>query len=143
MYDYTEQAEEFLKKNNVKIDMTLKDKAINRIWNDNVLRNRYTVKIITELGTYKFNFWDSQYNTMNNIKPSVYIILADLQKYDPEDFETFCMNCGFEVYDDNYDGYNHRAMKMYNAACEQYENLMRIFTDEQMEELQENLLKNI
>ena len=63
-------------------------------------------------------------------QPSNYDILACLQKYDVGSFEDFCGEFG-------YDEDSRMAEKTYNAIREEYTNLCTIFTDEEMELMQE------
>jgi hypothetical protein len=63
-------------------------------------------------------------------KPSEYDILACITKYDPGTFNDFCSDFG-------YDNDSKKAEKTYFAIQEEWENVRRIFTEEQLEELQE------
>ena len=62
--------------------------------------------------------------------PNEYDVLACLEKYDPGTFEDFCSEFG-------YDEDSRTAEKIYIAVINEYKNLTRIFTEEQMEELRE------
>lgn len=62
--------------------------------------------------------------------PSEYDILACLTKYDPYTFEDFCSSYG-------YDEDSRSAEKTYNAVCEEWQNISQLFTEEQIEQLQE------
>lgn len=98
-----------------------------------------------------FDFWDSirntkirtmpfdSYNVQENKElaakkkaavPSVYDVLACLQKYDPGTFEDFCLNYG-------YDEDSRTAERVYFAVQKEYAQLTRLFTPGQMEELAE------
>ena len=63
-------------------------------------------------------------------KPTDYDILACLEKYDPEDFENFCDNFG-------YDTDSRKAYKVYEDVKEQYNNLCMLFSDEELERMAE------
>ena len=62
--------------------------------------------------------------------PSNYSILACLQKYDVGTLEDFCSDFG-------YDEDSKKAEKIYNAVCKEYENVCKIWSDEEIELLQE------
>ena len=63
-------------------------------------------------------------------RPNEYDILACLTKYDPETFEDFCSEFG-------YDEDSRSAEQIYLACVKEYKQLTRIFTVAQMEELRE------
>ncbi len=65
-----------------------------------------------------------------NARPNEYDILTCLTKYDPETFEDFCSEFG-------YDKDSRSAEQIYLACVKEYKQLTRIFTDAQMEELRE------
>lgn len=62
--------------------------------------------------------------------PNAYDILTCLQEYDTGTFENFCSEFG-------YDTDSRSAEKTYNAVCEEWENVSKLFTTEQIEQLQE------
>lgn len=79
--------------------------------------------------------WDFLNNGKSDIihkpkKPTVYDILACLTKYDPETFEDFCRALG-------YDTDSRSAKKTYKAVVKEYLNVCKLFTDEEIEDLQE------
>jgi hypothetical protein len=59
-------------------------------------------------------------------QPNAYDILACLQKYDVGSFEDFCWEFG-------YDTDSRKAGQTYRAVANEYENLCRLFSDEEME----------
>ncbi len=63
-------------------------------------------------------------------EPSAYDILACLTKYDPGLFEDFCADYGYD--EDSRKGYN-----IYEAVRNEYLNLAKLFTDSELEEMQE------
>ena len=164
--EYTQQANDFLKRARAAIKMDFQGVAINKNWDDKK-RNLYRVTLTTPKGKYSFNFWDSIYNTelcamsvkqyaekrykiryddltiqeKNTAKkeleakqaeatPNAYDILSVMTKYDPGTFEDFCGEFG-------YDTDSRKAEAIYFAVQKEYSNLLRILTDEQMEELAE------
>lgn len=62
--------------------------------------------------------------------PTAYSILSCLTKYDPGTFEDFCSEFG-------YDTDSKKAEKTYNGVKEEYQNVAMLFTDEEIELLQE------
>ncbi len=62
--------------------------------------------------------------------PTAYSILACLTKSDPDTFENFCSEfC--------YDTDSRKAFKTYKAVKREWKNIERLFTPEQIEQLQE------
>ena len=130
--DYNKQAKDFLEKANAKMKIEFIGMDVNKLWNETQSRNCYCIVIKTKLGQYTFKFWDSIYNTRNNIEPTEYDILACLEKYDVGTFQDFCNEFGYDEYEEI-----NKTKRIYNLVRRQYENLCRIFTDEQMEMLRE------
>lgn len=69
------------------------------------------------------------YRRIKAKKPTAYDVLACLQKYDPETFEDFCDNFG-------YDTDSRKALENYLAVQDEYKNVIRLFGDV-MEDLEE------
>lgn len=167
MSEYIEQANNFLTKATAKIDIRLIGKMINKDWKEKVLRNAYDVTITTPRGTMNFIFWDSIYNTeiyemslaeyakkrfkceypyltfydqrkaskelrdkKAEAAPNAYDVLACLTTYDVGSLYDFCDEFG-------YDEDSKTATNIYIAVVNEYKQLERIFTSEQMEELRE------
>lgn len=167
MNEYTKQASDFLKKANATIKIDFVGLAVNKNWNERKKRNLYDVTLTTPRGSMVFDFWDSVYNTdIKNIDiesytekfykrrfycmspsekiqmqkelkkkkaeatPSAYDVLSCLTKYDPGTFEDFCSEYGY-----NED--SRSAEQIYFAVQKEYTQLARLFTTNQIEELQE------
>ena len=167
MNEYNKQASDFLKKANATIKIDFVGLAVNKDWEERKKRNLYEVTLTSPRGSMVFDFWDSIYNTeiigttltkyaekkyktqfnfltynekittkkeleekKAEATPSAYDILACMTKYDPGTFENFCSEFGY-----NED--SRTAKKIYFAAQKEYTQLARLFTSEQMEELQE------
>ena len=64
------------------------------------------------------------------IAPTAYDVLACLTKNDPGTFEDFCSEFG-------YDEDSRKAEKIYNAILDEWKNVCALFTDEEIEQLQE------
>lgn len=63
-------------------------------------------------------------------QPTVYDVLSCLTKSDPDTFENFCSEYG-------YDEDSRTAEKIYNAVLDEWKNVCALFTDEEIEQLQE------
>ena len=63
-------------------------------------------------------------------QPSEYDVLACLTKYDPETFEDFCSNFGYE--EDSL-----KAEKVYKAVVNEWHNVAMLWNDKEIEQLQE------
>lgn len=151
MDEYIKQAAEFLQKTHAKMKIEYVGLAVNKEWKEKEKRCLYEITLTSPRGSMTFNFWDSirntkirtmpfeAYNVQANKElaakkkaavPSVYDVLACLQKYDPGTFEDFCSDCG-------YDEDSRTAERIYFAVQKEYTQLARLFTPEQMEELSE------
>jgi len=64
------------------------------------------------------------------IHPTAYSVLACLTKYDPETFENFCSEFG-------YDEDSRKALKIYEAVKDEYLNLCSLFNEKELELLME------
>lgn len=151
MDEYIKQATEFLQKTHAKMKIEYVGLAVNKEWKEKEKRCLYEITLTSPRGSMTFNFWDSirntkirtmpfeAYNVQANKElaakkkaavPSVYDVLACLQKYDPGTFEDFCSDWG-------YDEDSRTAERIYFAVQKEYTQLARLFTPEQMEELSE------
>lgn len=121
MDNYEKQAEDFLKKTNTTLKITIKDYG-KYFDDDKQSRNIYICTLKRNNKKYSFTFGDSIYNTEKNIKPSPYSILSCIEKYDPESFENFCNNYGYSTD-------SRKAEKIYKAVKRQYEKIYSMFSD--------------
>ena len=64
------------------------------------------------------------------VAPTAYDVLSCLTKSDPCTFEDFCSTYG-------YDEDSRKAEKIYNAVLDEWRNVCALFTDEEIEQLQE------
>lgn len=134
MNNYEKQAKDFLANCGATMKITYLGEEVNKTWKDSASRNTYRATINTPMGTMAVKFWDSIYNTENNLKPTEYDILTCLQKYEVGSFEDFVSEFGYEI-DEPQDRRN--AKHIYNAVCKEYEKVCRCFTPEQIEAMQE------
>ncbi|MCK5132390.1 MAG: hypothetical protein KAR40_09610 [Candidatus Sabulitectum sp.] len=63
-------------------------------------------------------------------EPTPYSVLACITKHDPETFEDFCSNFG-------YDTDSRSAEKTYKAVSDEYKSLQTLFTEEELEVMSE------
>ncbi len=63
-------------------------------------------------------------------EPTPYSVLACLQKYDPDNFENFCAEFG-------YDTDSRKAETIYKAVKDEYQNLAMLYNDEELEQMAE------
>ena len=70
------------------------------------------------------------YRNPNFSAPSAYDVLACLQKYDVGTFENFCSEFGYDVD-------SRKAEKIYKAVCDEFTNVERLFSPDEIEILQE------
>ena len=167
MNEYTKQAQDFMQKANATMTINFVGLAVNKEWKEDKPRNLYNITLTSPKGSMSFDFWDSLHNTeitrmtldeyaikryrckadalryservaasrelkaqKEAAKPTVYDVLACMTKYDPGTFEDFCADFG-------YDEDSRTAERIYFAVQKEYSQLSRLFTVEQMEELQE------
>lgn len=166
MNEYLKQAVDFFKKANATCKIKFVGLAVNGNWNETQPRNLYEITLTTPRGEMIFDFWDSIHNTeiskmtleeyvvkrwkcdlkslkynekiiaskelkvkKEAAKPNCYDVLACLTKHDPSTFENFCCEYG-------YDEDSRSAVRIYFAVQKEYLQITRIFTPEQLEELQ-------
>lgn len=140
MNDYERQAKDFLKKHNAKI--TISFVAYKPYFTDDKeSRNVYRVRIDRNRKTMYITFGDSLENTKKGKRPSVYSILACLEKYPVYSFEDFCSEYGYKMYADYPEeadkyGYNKESYRIFRACEKQYAQVERLFSD-CLEELRE------
>jgi len=124
---------------------------------DGVERDVYEVTLRNPKGSYTFKFGDSIDRTMKRLgtyKPhffrgsvydlqriqrhekakhksiKAYDVLSCVTKYDPGSFEDFCWDLG-------YDPDSIKVLKTYLAVQEEYHNVAKLFTEDEMEKLEE------
>lgn len=140
---YQQEALDFLKRNHIKMKITLRDVKANQLWGETQLRNSYHIYIKNEISGKSMSilFWDSIYNREHHLMPTEYDVLACLTKYDPGDYEDFCSEFGYEPTAEDEFGYivrNKNAFRIWEACCREYDKVKRAFGDgEVLEELRE------
>lgn len=127
---------------NIKMQYLGKDYPI---WDERRLHDMYYITILTMRNRMSFKFYDSIFNTEKNDKrtqfsqkrrvyPTSYDVIACLNKYDVGSLEDFMFEYGFEIKER---GDFQKIMATYNGCCEEYHNLCKCFTKEQMEIMRE------
>lgn len=125
--EYVLQADKFLNDTNTKFKAVLHNYGLH-FADDKESRYIYKCTLKNANGSYTFKFGQSIAN--EDTTPTAYDVLACLTKYDPGTFDNFCSEFG-------YDTDSRKAENVYKAVCKEYENVCRLFSDEQIELLQE------
>lgn len=165
MSEYTEQAEQFLKDTGT--TFTIEYQFTGPYFQgDKDKRDVYRFTLKNAKGEYSGTFGDSIRNTEDRAtaakyrvsstwhpdskvedkikaaikrhkaqpKPSAYDILAGLEKYEPDTFNNWANELG---YSEQPISEYPNVLKIWTSCVEQYRGLRKIFTEEQMEQLQE------
>lgn len=100
-------------------------------YQDSIKGRTYTLNGGARTGNYVIN--DIQkYKSSQSLKlvkgdePTLYDVIACIQKYDVGSFADFCSEFG-------YDEDSRKAEKIYNAVCDEYMNVSRLFNDSEIE----------
>ena len=129
MNEYEKQAQDFLFKSGT----TFKAKYVKHdlyFADDKEPRDIYRITLKRNGETYSFKFGQSIANSdYGKTSPTAYDVLAALTKYDPENFDNFCSEYG-------YDTDSRKAEKIYKAVQKEYDNIISLFgEDDTIEEL--------
>ena len=123
--DYEKQASNFAKKYGVKLEIL--GSEYKPMWGEQTKRTVFKLRLSRNSKSYTFEFGQSIANGSND--PTMYDVLTCLTKYDPETFENFCAEFGYDI--------NSRdSKKTYKAVCKEFAAVERLFGDI-MDELQE------
>ena len=136
MNEYDKQAEDFLKKTGTTFNV-IAYKGRNPMHKDDKdMMDKWLVEFVRGDEEWDFPFYMGLGH--NGAKPSAYDVLACIQKYEVDSFEEFCAEFGYDMYDNNYMGYNKRSWEIYRAVCDEYEEVQRMFGDvlEELSEIQ-------
>ena len=126
--EYTKQANDFMEKTGTTMKAVYVDHKPYFV-DDKESRDIYRITLKRNGDKYTFRFGQSIHNSDGNTPPTPYDVLASITKNDPESFENFCSEYG-------YDTDSRKALKVYHAVAKEWENVKRLFSDV-MEELQE------
>jgi len=137
MSEYTEQAEQFLAKHGLTFRAVYLDCKVNPLWEVGdaalslVPRDVYRCTIAGKgRGRVSFLFWQSINGTEQSETPTAYDLLACIQKYDVGTLDDFCSEFGYDV--DSI-----KTGRIYRAIRGEWRKVMRFFTNEELEDLQE------
>lgn len=127
MTEYQKQAIDFLTATNTKFIAKFKKHAI--YFNDDKQpRDIYRITLKNDRHKFSFDFGQSINNTGK--APTEYDVLACITKYDPYSFEDFCGEFG-------YNSDSRKTYKIYEAVENEWANVNKLFTSEEIEHLQE------
>ena len=128
MTNYDLQANEFAKKFKVQFTIFHTETEYRPYFSDDK-GSRYVFKCRLRRNGKSYTFYFGQSIASGSSAPSLYDVLACLQKYELGSFEEFCQEFGYESFNDNYTGYNKKSMKLYKAVNREYKAVMRLFGD--------------
>lgn len=102
---------------------------------DSKMHYVYSVKLRREHKTYTFKFYDSADNYYKDERPTVYDVLACVEKYEPcDDVWDFAEEFGYEINDrKSFESVSH----IHKECKKQYGKLLALFGEELMDELRE------
>lgn len=123
--EYTKQALDFLSATKTNLTITFKKRGAMQ-WDKGVERDIYRCKLKNKTGSFSFDFGQSINGSNKNELPTEYDVLTCLTKYDPESFEDFCANYG-------YDEDSRTAERVYKAVVKEFNNMQRLFTSDELE----------
>lgn len=92
--------------------------------------NRHIFKVTLKKDGRQYTFKFGQSIAEGSNEPTLYDVLACLQKYEVGTFEDFCGQFG-------YDEDSRSAEKIYKGVVKEFENMERLFNVEELELLQE------
>jgi len=125
--NYTEQANAFLTATGTTFKAVFFEHG-KHFSDDTQSRNIYKIRLKNTKGSYTFKFGQSIANS--GVIPTSYDVLACLTKSDPYTFEYFCSEFG-------YDSDSRKSEKTYKAVVKEWQNICRLFTESEIEQLQE------
>lgn len=126
---HQQQANDFLQKTNTKIDIEYLKYDYHFI-GDKDERDIYKVTIKRDSRQFSLNFGQSLARSRRKEAPTNYDILACLTKNEVGTFDDFCGNYG-------YSNDSKTARKIYKAVVKEWENVCLIWSDDEIELLQE------
>ena len=87
---------------------------------------------------YRFSFGQSlaDSNKTKKVSPTAYDVLACLQKYDVGTFKDFCDDFGYDAESED-EKKNLRIKATYKAVVNEYQSLCTLYSDAELEKLQE------
>jgi hypothetical protein len=119
--EYTKQANDFMEKTGTTMKATYV-KHDRYFADDKESRDIYRITLKRNGDKYTFRFGQSIVNSNGDTPPTPYDVLASITKNDPESFENFCSEYG-------YDTDSRKALKAFHAVEKEWENVDRLFND--------------
>ncbi len=116
-----------------KMGVTLSLKLLKRakyFQSDDEDRDIYEITMVRGPHTFVFTFGQSISDTRTNTPPSIYSILACLQKYEVGTLEEFCNEFG-------YDSDSRKVENTYKSVANEYAEMAKMFTPDELEILSE------
>lgn len=98
-------------------------------WDDNKTK-RWIFNLSLVRGKQIYTFEFGQSIAAKSSEPTMYDVLASITKYNPGSFENFCSEFG-------YNSDSIRGFKIYNGVVDEWYEMSRMFTPEELELLQE------
>lgn len=129
--NYIEQGENFAKKTGTKKEVL---SVSYRKYFHTDKQMRYVFKILLTKDGKQYTFDFGQSIAAGREEPSFYDLFACFQKYDVGSFEDFCSEFGYNTEDFKE---KYFAEKIYKAVCKEYEAICRLYSSEEIEEMQE------
>lgn len=133
MENYKKQALDFLEQTKTKLEIKKANYQTPPLWvtEDEDYGIKYDCQLKNARGVYVFEFWDSIKNKYEHKpKPNAYSVLSAISSQEPDrDYYNFCKYFGYPP--------NKMAEQIHKAVLDQWENLNRIFTPEELEKLSE------
>lgn len=96
----------------------------------NDTRQRYVFKIQLKRNGKQYTFEFGQSIAEGNAEPTLHCVLECLQKYDVGSYGDFCSEFG-------HDYESETSKKIYRAVLKEYNNMLRLFTAEELETINE------
>ena len=127
MNGYEKQANDFLKETGTtfEVEQLARGKYFP---NDAEERDIYKITLIREDDFYSFKFGQSIAN--RGVEPTPYDVLACLTTCNPESFDDFCDNYG-------YDNDSISAFKTYKAVVKEYKKVYNLYNADELKRLSE------
>lgn len=121
MSEYTEQAEKFLKetKTTIKIKYLSNDYYFD---GETESRDIYRITLTRKGKRFTFKFGQSLIGSELGEEPTAYSVLTCLTNMNPDTFENFCAEYG-------YDTDSRKAEKTYKAVKKEWAGVKRLFSD--------------
>lgn len=126
MNSYEENAIKFATNNQIKFQI-LETSYGKHFVNDTEERYIFKIRLSHKRNSYTFNFGQSIVDGAK--EPSLYDVLACLQKNEVGTFENFCADFGYDEFDKN-------SKRIYKNVCKEFEGVEIVFIH-CMEQLQE------